>query len=345
MARITRRIPIGQAKSFSIVLDDSQSDPFAQSLQQRCFWIRDEWELISSFLPAAGGRFLDLGGHLGTFSLTAAAHGHDVLVVEAAPTNAALIEASAKANDFTNMTVVHAAVYREPALLRFYENGPFGFLVERDEENLASVSALPVSEILARHGWDRVDFLKMDIEGSEVWAIEGMNELLARPDAPVLFYESNGTTLHDFGHSSCHELRARLELLGYQSYEFVDRRTPLLPVNASEPQPDRAPNCLAVKRNAFAFQRLPAWRQRIGNLLRRCVGRRPIEAWLNGWAIGRPSDNHDLIERFQRAIPDATDPNIRQHLLRELALATANVRSDPVIEDFLMQSIPAARAA
>jgi FkbM family methyltransferase len=335
MARITREIRIGGGRSFRMVIDDRFSDDFARGLLQGDFWIRDEWRLLQAWLPKNGGRFLDLGGHLGTFALTAAAHGHEVIVVEGSPTNAALIRASAEANGFANLKVVQAAAYHQRKTLRFVENGPFGFLIEHDANGVVEVPALPVADILAEHGWDRVDAIKMDIEGSEVWAVEGMRELLSRSDAPPIFYESNGRTLHDFGRSSCQQLWGLLESCGYSHYLYRDHRTPLQPFTSSDPQPEVAVNCLAVKTACNWLADGPGWRLRVRNRLRRCLGRKPICGWLKDRPVGSAATLSEWIARFRHEIAAATEPYMHEHLQRELAIASEEIRKDPVIQRYL----------
>ncbi len=335
MSRVTRTIRVGRGRAFRIILETEQEDDYARGLLHRNFWLRHEWNLLSRFLPKTGGRFLDLGGHLGSFALTAAAFGHEVVVVEASPTNADLIRASARANGFDHATVVHAAVYREQRSMRFVENGPYGFLIEHDDPNLPVVPGLPVSEILDRCGWERVDLVKMDIEGSEIWAVDGMAPLLSRSDAPAIFYECNSRTLHDFGRSSCHELRARLESFGYSSFEYADERTPLQPVSSAEPQPDLVRNCLAVKLASNPLRPCTAWTRSIGNRVRGWFGRKPIMSWLRGWPVGFPATEKDWIANFRRAIAEAAAPIYDEHLCRELEVAPDYVRADPIIRDYL----------
>ncbi len=53
--------------------------------------------------------------------------------------------------------------------------------------------------LLGRLGWDRVDAVKLDVEGAELAAIRGMAGLLSGPNAPIVLYESNTHTLQFFG--------------------------------------------------------------------------------------------------------------------------------------------------
>ena len=57
---------------------------------------------------------------------------------------------------------------------------------------------MTVDSVLEDLEWDYVDLIKMDIEGSEVAAVRGMKNLLSKPSAPPILYESNGHTLWFF---------------------------------------------------------------------------------------------------------------------------------------------------
>src|SRR5687767_622988 len=104
MAQQICEVTIEPGRSFRVVVDDAMTDLCAHALRQGHFWNIHEWDLISRFLPSSGGRFLDLGAHLGSFTLTAAACGHEVLAVDASRVNASLLKASAELNRFRNVT-------------------------------------------------------------------------------------------------------------------------------------------------------------------------------------------------------------------------------------------------
>lgn len=345
MARQVREITIERGRSFRVVVDDAMHDPYAQSLLHQMYWLRNEWNMLARFLPVRGGRFLDLGAHLGSFSLTAAAHQVEVLAVEASATNAAMMRESVQLNQFRNMSIVHAAVYKEPCTLRFFDNGPFGFLVPQSDARFPEVPALPVHEILDRHGWDRVDLIKMDIEGAECWAVQSMEQLLARDDAPAIYYECNGRTLHDFGKSGCHQLRQMLEAHGYANFIKPYVYGPLRPAGADELQPDVVVDCLAVKPARFPVQPASAMTRWLRNPRRRLRGLKPIAGWLNGWPVGFPATEAEQIEDFRKAIATAIEtaktahePQIaHQQLERELARAPQWLLNDPVIRDYHFQ--------
>src|SRR5262249_7130458 len=118
-------------------------------------------------LTPAGGRVLDLGAHFGVFSLAAAAAGYCVAAVEASPLNAAVLRASAARNGFDRLTVLHACVADRPGTANFLGYGPFGHIIAADDpRHGVIVRAATVDGLLDELGWDRVDFVKMDVEGS-----------------------------------------------------------------------------------------------------------------------------------------------------------------------------------
>jgi FkbM family methyltransferase len=210
----------------------------------------DDEEIIRLIvgLVRPGGIVLDLGAHLGAISLAAAAAGYRVLAVDASPENVASLQASISHNRFAQMEVVQAAVSDHPGTLEFMPHGPFGLVANPkilDEYQLPSVKvrAVTIDDLLSEKSVERVDFIKMDIEGSEVAAIRGAGRLLSRPDAPPIVYESNGCALGMYGTDTRH-LRRTLEGFGYCNY-LIDGV--LRPVRANDVQPDAVANYLALK--------------------------------------------------------------------------------------------------
>jgi hypothetical protein len=106
------------------------------------------------------------------------------------------------------------------------------------------VRATTVDDLLEELGWERVDFIKMDIEGSEVSAVRGMARLLSRADAPPIFFESNRHTLGFFDKTPS-DLKASLAALGYRNYLVAQNR--LIPVLPETEQQDTVVDYLAIK--------------------------------------------------------------------------------------------------
>lgn len=286
---------------FEILVDSQEVDAMTLDIKSDVYTLPLDFGLLPA-LTRAGGRVLDLGAHIGTFALFAAKLGFEVAAVEASPRNAVLLQESAKRNHFDKLHLCNVAVSNRSETLDFIQGGPYG-LVANPFLDLptTSVQAMSVDEILATLGWEHVDFIKMDIEGSEVKAVAGMAKLLARDDAPPILYESNGHTLHYFGETP-NSLMAALETFGYTCYlvEAGVEGGKLTPLSAGEMFFNCTVDCLAIKR---------------------------LPDSLEGWEIGPPFSYEERIGHIldMAVFPH---PHLRSFIARTLRRAEWRVLTD-----------------
>lgn len=78
---------------------------------------------------------------------------------------------------------------------------------------------------------ERVDFLKCDVEGSELSVLQGAARLLSRPDAPIVLIELNSNTSRSFGYEKQDVWRA-LKSAGYDEFYHVASSKKLVPVDS-----------------------------------------------------------------------------------------------------------------
>lgn len=148
-----------------------------------------------------GMRVLDVGANIGYFTMLSASlvtpTGH-VMAIEPNPANAKLLEASRRANHFDNVVIVQAAAGAELGLLVLntaHSNGT----TSRPSDNLASlmdsttVACLKIDDILS---CSHVDFVKIDVEGSEYSALLGASEMIRRCH-PVIVSEFSPDSMPD----------------------------------------------------------------------------------------------------------------------------------------------------
>lgn len=284
--------------TFDVLVDRFEKDDITAGIANRTYRFPIGFALLP-LLARPGQRVLDLGAHIGTFSLLAAKLGYHVAAVEASPRNAALLQASAKQNHLDTLQVVNTAVSDRTETLEFVQAGPYGVVATPHlDAPTITVQAQPVATILASLAWDKVDFIKLDVEGSEIKALAGMRDLLARPDAPPILYESNGITLHYFDHTP-NELLQRLEELGYHCYLVEPGQ--LIPLRADALQFRCTVDCLATKTPP---DHLPGMQRRA------------------------PLTREEQIEHIVSGARE-THPHLRLYLARTLRNADADLLSDP----------------
>lgn len=262
-----------------------------------------------------GMTFLDLGSHVGTFSLPAAALGARVVAVDAHPQHARLLEAAAAHNGFTDrLTVVHAAVAEARGEVELVCN--FGWSIVEHPENVPEevagarrvrVPSLSTRDVLAEAGVTRIDLIKMDLEGSETRALAGMWEMLEGADAPPVLFEVNPLGLEWLG-SSDRELLGGFERLGYRLYklERSEHKRLLVPIDSDFFLAAPSDDVLAIK------------------------GVPDVE----GWCLHPPLSRHDQVDRAVQAArsPFSSD---RWKVARRLRRAPPWLLRDPLIREAL----------
>lgn len=146
-------------------------------------------------LLKAGDTFLDIGANIGYFSMLSASivgQTGQVLAFEPNPNNCNLLRQSATANGFNNIQLHQNAVAEKEMTILFTAGGADsnGRLINPDEpiaqdKGLPSVQAVALDKVLANV--DKIDLVKMDIEGAEGRALMGMISLIERHLPPIVF--------------------------------------------------------------------------------------------------------------------------------------------------------------
>lgn len=144
-----------------------------------------------------GLTFLDIGAHVGHYSLRAAKAGAKVYAVEANPEAAAQLRLNAYINGLV-LEVWSLAAWHKPELIEF-SRADVSYQIRNGSASLLSsnrnpvpmgltVSGVPLDQLLDQ--LDQLDLVKMDVEGSDVHVIDGMMDSLVRL-RPLLVFESH----------------------------------------------------------------------------------------------------------------------------------------------------------
>jgi FkbM family methyltransferase len=181
----------------------------------RLGWADHEQELriiVEDLLPA-GGIVLDVGAHVGHWSLRLAGKASHVVAVEANPETVKVLRRNIAVNGIENVAVLQMAAWDEAAQLRLSD--PAGqsaggsTRVLPDETGTVWGEPLDAQPELAQ--LPRLDLVKLDVEGADLHALRGMAGLLGK-FRPALFIEC-----HDvYGYYRREDLEALLTSLGYE---------------------------------------------------------------------------------------------------------------------------------
>lgn len=150
---------------------------------------------------APGGVFLDIGANVGFFSLLAArvvgARGA-VHAIEPVPSNVRQIKVNAAANKFDNISVVEAAASSASGTTTLLlAEHPGGAVVASagappDPAGSVEVRTVTVDDLVKSGALRPPTLVKIDVEGAEVEALEGMVDTL-HEHRPVVVCEVDGS--------------------------------------------------------------------------------------------------------------------------------------------------------
>jgi FkbM family methyltransferase len=149
-----------------------------------------------------GDVFYDIGANIGFFSLIAARRvgpSGQVYAFEPVPANAAAIERSAHLNGFAQIDVFGEAVgarsRRGELCLAHHIGGATldSVGVPPDFRGRIEVDIVSIDEVRAPRGLRPANLVKIDVEGAELQALEGMTAML-REDRPLIIYEVDDET-------------------------------------------------------------------------------------------------------------------------------------------------------
>ncbi|MDP2926872.1 MAG: FkbM family methyltransferase [bacterium] len=189
------------------------------------------YEKKPSFKIFPGDVVVDVGAHVGVFSVWAAQKAHQgrVYAYEPNPENYRYLENNKKLNKLDNLSMYNLAVGRQKGELNLYlssynTGGHSLYRVPGDEKAKSlMVKTVDLAEIFSSNKMERINFLKIDAEGAEYEIIlNAPIDLLRRIDRIALEY-------HDylFQNHSYLELKNFLENNGFKvkvGGSFFDRK-------------------------------------------------------------------------------------------------------------------------
>ena len=208
-------------------------DLIGSSILRSGAWQPEIWDSISPVL-SQGGVFLDVGAHIGYFSMKAAVRvgktGH-VVAFEPNPETLTLLRENVAANQAENVIVEPIACTDREQMLTLYaaasSNTGASSLARQNADISAqepprpyAVRGRPIDDVVRELNLTRVDAIKIDVEGAEVGVLRGTVNTLRRFH-PKVVIEVVARQLASF-QTTPEDLIAVLQGAGYNRVKPVD---------------------------------------------------------------------------------------------------------------------------
>jgi FkbM family methyltransferase len=184
-----------------------------------------ESAFVESFLRP-GMNILDIGAHHGFYTLLASARTGptgQVLAFEPSPRERKRLRRHLHLNRCTNVTVQECALGSTEGIADLFvvEDTETGCNSLRPPNVPQSVKAISVKvstidRCLELAGIDRVDFVKLDVEGAEIEVLKGAPQLLKRKPRPVMMCEVEDVRTSPWGYPA----KLIIEFLAKRDYHW-----------------------------------------------------------------------------------------------------------------------------
>jgi FkbM family methyltransferase len=179
---------------------------------------------MHQYVPAEGDVVLDIGAATGwetlAFSKCVGQRGH-VISVEAHPRTFFCLQEMCRRNKLKNVTLFNCAATATEAVVYLSDRPLYVANSIVQNGSGSSVRGRTIASIFSEFNFSRVDLLKMDIEGAERGAIEGLDNVIEKTRYVCI-------ECHDFlaTHRGAEDMRTRstvIEFLKAKGFEIVLR--------------------------------------------------------------------------------------------------------------------------
>ncbi|SDJ72881.1 FkbM family methyltransferase [Chryseobacterium jejuense] len=201
-------------------------------IQQQLYFVGDyeknEIDYLYSVLQD-GDTFIDIGGNIGIFSLNASqivGKEGKVYAFEAFKPNYEKFSQHLSINHFNNVTLEHQAVSDNNNYIEILYNESYGNVGMASSylENFTAkekVKSIILDDYVKNQQLVKIDLIKIDIEGGEFSALQGMQEILTHYQ-PKIIIEINNIALKNSDHSEEELIRLLLDK-GYSQTKVLSR--------------------------------------------------------------------------------------------------------------------------
>jgi FkbM family methyltransferase len=192
------RAPAGTDIDGLRIYVDPEDRAIGSFLRTNANYESDVTELVRSRLRP-GDCFVDVGASFGYFTALASSivgPSGKVIAIEPGPQNQTLLLLNARLNGAVDAEIHQTALSDEPGLFKYGRSGANGTISEFDGDpsHIGSYDLVRAATLDQIVNGDRVDMIKIDVEGAEGRVLRGAKETL-RDQQPLLVFEFSPPSL------------------------------------------------------------------------------------------------------------------------------------------------------
>ncbi len=167
---------------------------------------RHEDVIIEHFRPKEGDVVVDVGAHIGRYTIIASKQvgpNGKVIAIEADPSNFEMLNRNIELNRLANVTTLNYAAFSKEGKIKLYL--PAGdvftkyntimsnWVWVKPEDKFVEVNGNTLDNLLQQIGLRQVNWIKIDVEGAEFEVLKGANNLFLNNKNIALLVEVHGS--------------------------------------------------------------------------------------------------------------------------------------------------------
>jgi FkbM family methyltransferase len=168
-------------------------------------FITREEGIIEHFTPKQGDIVVDIGAHMGRYTIISSKRvgtNGKVIALEAHPGNFEMLNRNIKLNQLTNVIPLNYAVYSKETKIKLYlPEEESGYTIYNTimpnragtEDKFVEVNANTLDFLLQLKGITDVNWVKIDVEGAEFEVLKGATNMLSKSKDIALLIEVHGS--------------------------------------------------------------------------------------------------------------------------------------------------------
>ncbi len=187
-----------------------------------------EEDIVKLFCPKEGDIVVDVGAHIGKYSIIASkmvGSKGKVIAIEAHPDNCNILKQNIALNKLSNVIVLNCAAHSTETLVKLYEPGQEdGFTIYNtimtdrsslNTQRYIEVKANTLDSLFLEKGIKQVNWIKIDVEGAEFEVLRGATTILSSSKDISLLIE-----IHNVGANNKTFYEPIIELLESKNYKM-----------------------------------------------------------------------------------------------------------------------------